>query len=719
MTILERLTAEFHLKPEQTENTVRLLDEGNTVPFIARYRKELTGSLSDQTLRELCERLEYLRKLEERKQAITEALTETGKLTDELADALQKAETLAQVEDIYRPFRPKRRTRGAMAREKGLEPLAALLLKQERGIDPEAAAEAFLTEAVPTVEDALSGAMDILAEDLADRADLRSRLRTLLWKYSKVAAQATDPEQETVYRDYYQFSEPLNRVADHRVLALNRGETAGALRVSITPEEPVAVAICRNLLVTGNTPSGHLVAKACEDSYRRLIFPSLERELRADLTGRASTSAIRLFSSNLRQLLLTPPLKGRVTLGLDPAYRTGCKIAVVDETGRVLETAVIYPTPPQSKTREAAQVLRRLILTHGVTVIAIGNGTASRESEAFVAELLPTLPVSVEYGIVSEAGASVYSASPLGAAEFPELDVTLRSAVSIARRLQDPLAELVKIEPRSIGVGQYQHDMPPAQLNEALAGVVEDCVNQVGVDLNTASAPLLCRVAGLNEATARSIVRYREENGAFQNRQTLLKVPRLGKKTFTQCAGFLRVSGGDCPLDNTGIHPEGYGAAEKLLAHTGFADAPLGRGLPTLRERAEEIGITQLSRELAVGEPTLQDMLEELTRPGRDPREELPPPKLRKDVLRLEELQVGMELTGTVRNLVDFGAFVDIGIHEAGLLHISQMSNRRIAHPTEVLKVGDVITVWVISVDVNRRRVGLSVHAPKQEGVGV
>ncbi len=717
MNIQQRLQEEFHLRESQVENVLKLIDEGNTIPFIARYRKELTGSLDDQVLRELSDRLAYLRGLEKRAGEIRSSIDAQGKLTPELAAAVEKAATLAELEDLYRPYKQKRRTRASVAREKGLEPLAAALLEQRRGFQPLEEAAAFVTGpdtppelAVETPEDALQGAKDVIAEDVSDRADLRKKLRSLLEREGVLSAKPTEgADPDGVYKMYYDFSEPLPKLAGHRILALDRGEREGVLKVSLTADLLKAKGLIIRELVRGNGPAQECVRNACGDSFDRLIFPSLERELRAALTERAAGQAIRVFSANLRQLLMQPPVKGTVTLGLDPAYRTGCKIAVVDSTGKVLDTAVVYPTPPQNKTREAAAKLTALIKAHGVTAIAIGNGTASRESEAFVAELIKELDQPVGYMIVSEAGASVYSASKLAAEEFPQFDVSLRSAVSIARRLQDPLAELVKIDPKSIGVGQYQHDMPKAQLDEALGGVVEGCVNQVGVDLNTASHSLLARVAGVSGAVARNIVLYREENGAFRSRKELLKVSKLGPKAFQQCAGFLRVSGGVEPLDGTGVHPESYGAARELIRICGYSETDVKEGrLIDIRKRAEELGLSRLCQELQLGEPTVRDMVEELAKPGRDPRDELPKPLLRSDVLELKDLKRGMELKGTVRNIVDFGAFVDIGVHEDGLVHISQICDRYIRHPLEVLNVGDVVTVWVLEADLKRRRIALT-----------
>lgn len=714
MDILQKLIEEFHLKPFQVENTVALIDAGNTIPFIARYRKEATGSLDDQVLRELNDRLSYLRGLEKRKQEILSSIEEQGMLTDELNAAIAAAQTLAEAEDLYRPYKPKRKTRASVARSRGLQPLAELIFMQQNGVVPLDAAADFVSEEndVPTAEDALQGALDIIAEDLSDDAGLRKALRAFLFRTGRIVTKAADPEAESVYTMYYDFSDQVNKIPGHRVLAIDRGEREELLKVSLEANHDEAVGIILKAVITGQNPSADAVAEAAADGYDRLIFPSLEREIRSQLTETASEQAIKVFSVNLRQLLMQPPVKGTVTLGLDPAYRTGCKIAVVDDTGKVLETTVVYPTPPQKKVKEAADKLRLLIQAHGVTTIAIGNGTASRESEAFVADLIKTLDRPVSYMVVSEAGASVYSASKLAAEEFPEYDVSLRSAVSIARRLQDPLAELVKIDPKAIGVGQYQHDMPKKRMDEALGGVVESCVNAVGVDLNTASAPLLSRVAGINAGIAKNILSYREENGAFTDRKQLLKVPKLGKKAFEQCAGFLRIPEADNLLDNTGVHPESYGACRLLLTECGCDAAETD--FSGLRAKAEAIGLPALAERIGVGTPTLNDIINELAKPGRDPRDELPKPLLRSDVLELSDLKKGMELKGTVRNAVDFGVFVDIGVHEDGLVHISQICNKFIKHPLEVVNVGDVVTVWVLDVDEKRKRISLTMKKPAE-----
>ncbi len=715
MTILERLTSEFHLRPAQVENTVALIDEGNTIPFIARYRKEVTGSLDDQVLRELHERLTYLRNLEEQREKIRVSLQEQEVLTDELEAALDAAMTLTDLEDVYRPYRPKRKTRASVARAKGLQPLAdALYAQPKTGEAPETLAQAFLTDEVVCVEEALQGASDIIAEQISDEASGRKRLRVVCMANGNVVTKAAG-EELGVYEMYKEYTEPLRRIPGHRILAVNRGEREEFLKVSVDCDRARSLFVLSSIHIVEGSVYADFVRAAMEDAYDRLIFPSIERELRNELTDKASTAAIKVFASNLRQLLMQPPVKGRVTLGLDPGYRTGCKVAVVDETGKVLDTGVIYPVPPHNKIEQAKALVRRMIDTYGVQVIAIGNGTASHETEVFVADLLREMAKGdVSYMVVSEAGASVYSASKLAATEFPEFDVSLRSAVSIARRLQDPLAELVKIDPQAIGVGQYQHDMPSAQLSEALDGVVESCVNAVGVDLNTASAPLLSRVAGIGGALAKNIVAYREENGAFQTRAALKKVPKLGPKAFQQCAGFLRVTDGKVMLDATAVHPESYAAAEKLLSVCGYTEADVRGGhVADLSERAEKQGIDTLAQTLQIGVPTLQDIIAELQRPGRDPRDELPPPLLRTDVMDMNDLKAGMELKGTVRNVIDFGAFVDIGVHQDGLVHISKITDRFIRHPSEVLKVGDIVTVWVESVDSAKKRISLTMKKPK------
>ena len=717
--IIQILAKELDKSPEHVENVVRLIDEGNTIPFIARYRKELHGAMDDTALRTLADRLQYLRNLDKRREEVKSAIEGQGKLTEELSAAIDAAATLAEVEDLYRPYKPKRRTRATVAREKGLEPLAQLLYAQEKdGPAPEAAAADYVDagKGVESVEDALQGAGDIIAEWISDDADIRKGLRELVWRkgYLVSAAAAKEPE-DTVYRLYYDFKSPLNRAMGHQVLAINRGEREEILKVSVEMDREAALIPIRRAVLRPGAPAMAFVRAAAEDAYDRLIFPSVEREMRNLLTENADEGAIHNFALNLKPLLMQPPVKGKVTMGLDPGYRNGCKVAVVDGTGKVLDTAVVYPTFSEKKKQEAIDVLARLIKKHGVAHIAIGNGTASRETEQMTVELIRQVGGGVSYMIVNEAGASVYSASKLAAQEFPDFDVNLRSAVSIARRLQDPLAELVKIDPKSIGVGQYQHDMPQARLDETLSGVVEDCVNAVGVDLNTASAPLLSYVAGLNNTTAKNIVAYREENGAFTGRKQVLKVPKLGPKAFEQCAGFLRVPESKNVLDHTGVHPESYEAAEKLLSLCGYSlnDVAAG-GIGALRERVKEQGEAQAAQACGVGVPTLRDIVAELMKPGRDPRDELPKPILRTDVLEMKDLKPGMELTGTVRNVIDFGVFVDIGVHQDGLVHISQLgAPRRVRHPSEVCAVGDIVTVWVLEVDEKKKRISLTMKKPR------
>ena len=718
-TIIQILARELGRSEAHVENVVRLIDEGNTIPFIARYRKELHGAMDDTALRTLADRLQYLRNLDKRREEVKSAIEGQGKLTEELSAAIDAAATLAEVEDLYRPYKQKRRTRATVAREKGLEPLAELLFAQAAdGPAPEEAAGAFVDpeKGVETAEDALQGASDIIAERISDDADIRKRLRELVWKKgSLVSAAAAKEPEDTVYRLYYAFRSPLNRVQGHQVLAINRGEREGVLKVSVEMDREAALIPVRRAVLNPGAPAMAFVRAAAEDAYDRLIFPSVEREMRGLLTEQADEGAIKMFGLNLKPLLMQPPVKGFVTMGLDPGYRNGCKVAVVDATGKVLDTAVVYPTFSQRKKEEAIDTLAKLIRRHGVAHIAIGNGTASRETEQMTVELIRRLGGGVSYMIVNEAGASVYSASKLAAEEFPDYDVNLRSAVSIARRLQDPLAELVKIDPKSIGVGQYQHDMPQARLDETLSGVVEDCVNAVGVDLNTASAPLLSYVAGLNNTTARNIVKYREENGAFTTRKGVLKVPKLGPKAFEQCAGCLRVPESRNVLDHTGVHPESYGAAEALLALCGYglSDVKAG-GLDGLRERVAAYGEEKAAEVCGVGVPTLRDIVGELVKPGRDPRDELPRPILRTDVLEMKDLKPGMELTGTVRNVIDFGVFVDIGVHQDGLVHISQLrEGRRVQHPSEVCAVGDIVTVWVLEVDEKKKRISLTMKKPK------
>ncbi|MBQ9959361.1 MAG: RNA-binding transcriptional accessory protein [Oscillospiraceae bacterium] len=712
------LAAQFSRRQDHIENVVKLIDEGNTIPFIARYRKEQHGTMDDQLLREIADRLQYLRNLDKRREEVLSSISEQGKLTEELSAAVAAAETLAQLEDIYRPFKQKRRTRATVAREKGLEPLAAILLAQNvKTGTPEQLAAPFVNEekGVENEAAALAGACDIIAEDLSDDAEIRRLLKELIRKKGRFVSKAAT-EQDSVYRLYYDFADPVSKVPSHRVLAINRGEAEKLLKAGIEVDEALALAILTRRAVKPGSITTALVETTCADSYKRLIFPSVEREVRAELTDMACEQAIRMFGLNLKPLLMQPPVKGRVTMGFDPAYRTGCKIAVVDETGKVLETGVVYPTPPHNKKEEARAILTRMIKKHGVTAIAVGNGTASKESEIFISELIKSLP-GVAYMMVSEAGASVYSASKLGAQEFPQYDVSLRSAVSIARRLQDPLAELVKIDPKAIGVGQYQHDMPAARLDETLAGVVEDCVNAVGVDLNTASPSLLARVAGLNATTAKNIVAYREENGPFKTRKAVEKVPKIGPKAFQQCAGFLRVADGSNVLDNTGVHPESYDAAKQLLKLCGAELADVVSGECDLAALVQLYGESKAAEQCGVGVPTVRDIVQELAKPGRDPRDELPPTMLRTDVLSMEDLKPGMVIRGTVRNVVDFGAFVDIGVHQDGLVHVSELADRFIKHPSEAVKVGDVVDTVVLSVDVQKKRIGLSIKQAKKAAV--
>lgn len=708
MDIIRKLREEFGITQSQAENTVRLLDEGNTVPFIARYRKEMTGSLDDQIIRQLSERLTALRNLEDRRTQVRTAIAEQGRLTDALAAKLDAAQTQTEIEDIYRPFRPKRRTRASIAKEKGLQPLADIIWGQKLIGTPEEAAKAFVDsgQGVDTVLDAINGAMDILAEQISDDADLRKLLREETIKCGAIVSKKTKDEP-SVYEMYYDYREPLKKAAGHRVLAMNRGEKEGFLSVKIEGEEEKLLQRMERRLIRRSSDTADILRWVIADSYKRLIAPSLEREIRNDLTEKAEEAAIGVFRENLRQLLLQPPISGKVVLALDPAYRTGCKIAVIDTTGKPLETTVVYPTPPQNKTAEAEKKLLALIEKYGVDLISIGNGTASRESELFVAEMLKKTSRRVQYIIANEAGASVYSASKLGAEEFPDYDVSLRSAVSIGRRIQDPLAELVKIDPKSIGVGQYQHDMNQKRLGEALSGVVEDCVNSVGVDLNTASPALLSYVAGIHATVAKNILKYREEHGKFTARRELLKVAKLGPKAYEQCAGFLRLPDSEMPLDRTGVHPESYAAAEGLLALCGYGLADVAaRKVSGLAKKIKSPEKT--AAELGIGVPTLEDIMRELEKPGRDPREDAPAPVLRSDVLSMEDLQEGMVLTGTVRNVIDFGVFVDIGVHQDGLVHISQICDRFIKHPLEAVRLGDVVQVKVLSVDLQKKRIALT-----------
>ena len=714
MDIIQTLAQELDKNPQHVKNVVQLLDEGNTIPFIARYRKELHGAMDDTSLRTLEERLQYLRGLAERRETVKKSISEQGKLTDELAAAIDNAKTLAEVEDLYRPYKQKRRTRATAAREKGLEPLASLLFAQERGCPrPEDAARSFIApeKGVETLADALQGANDIIAEWISDNAAIRGSLREMLEKRGTLRSLAAT-EEDSFYRLYYDFEQPLSRLQGHQILAINRGEKEKMLSATVLLDREQALPLLRRAVVKPGSAAMDFVKAAAEDAYDRLIYPSLEREMRASLTERADEGAIGQFALNLKPLLMQPPVKGKVTMGLDPGYRMGCKVAVVDGTGKVLDTAVVYPTYGERQKGEAIAALLKLIRKHGVEHIAIGNGTASRETEQMAVELIRQASASgahVSYMIVSEAGASVYSASKLAAEEFPQYDVNLRSAVSIARRLQDPLAELVKIDPKAIGVGQYQHDMPQKQLDDALCGVVEDCVNAVGVDINTASPSLLQRVSGLNATTAKNVVAYREENGAFTSRAQIKKVPKLGPKAFQQCAGFLRVPESKSVLDNTAVHPESYEAAKALLALSGYtlADVKESR-ISDLPERIKSYGEGKAAAEIGVGVPTLRDIVSELLKPGRDVRDELPKPILRTDVLEMKDLTPGMVLTGTVRNVIDFGVFVDIGVHQDGLVHISQVADKFIKHPSEVVSVGDVVKVVVLEVDEKKKRISLS-----------
>lgn len=712
MDFVTALSTQFQLKPWQVQKVMELIDEGNTIPFIARYRKEAHGSLDDQALRQIADRLEYLRSLEKKKEEVARLIEESGFMTSEVSQALEKAETLSEIDDIYRPFRPKRKTRASVAKAKGLQPLADCILEQNPTINPEQEALTYLNEEleVTSVEEALQGANDIIAELISDDAGIRKRLRVVTMEHALLTSKASNPEEDSVYAQYYEFSQPVKQIAGHRVLAIDRGEREGFLKAAVDLDKEKGLHIVYSTYVKGDSLCAEFVRQAAEDSYSRLIFPSIEREIRAELTEQAAEQAIKVFAVNLRQLLMQPPVKGNVAMGLDPGYRTGCKVAVVDATGRVLDTGVIYPTHSKTKAQEGKQVIKDMIAKHGVTVIAIGNGTASKETELFTAEVIAEMQgTPVQYMVVSEAGASVYSASKLAAEEFPDFDVTLRSAVSIARRLQDPLAELVKIDPKAIGVGQYQHDMPKKRMDEALGGVVEDCVNSVGVDLNTASPSLLEQIAGISTTVSKNIVQYREENGAFQSRAELKKVPKLGPKAFEQCAGFLRVNESKNMLDHTAVHPESYDAAKALLTLCGFDTKAIGKqSLAGLKERVDKIGLQQAAEQLEIGVPTLQDIIKELLQPGRDPRDELPPPMLRTDVLNMKDLKPGMELQGTVRNVIDFGAFVDIGVHQDGLVHLSQICDKYIKHPSEVLKVGDVVTVKVLSVDLEKKRISLT-----------
>ncbi len=710
MDIIQILKDELQINRSQVEAAVKLIDEGNTIPFIARYRKEATGSLNDEVLRNLDERLKYLRNLEERKAQVINSIREQEKLTPELEKKILAAATLVAVEDLYLPYRPKRKTRASIAKEKGLEPLANLISLQMTGTPVLKEAEKYISEekGVPTAEDALNGAKDILAERIAETAEYRTYIRKTTFQEGSLDSSARDEKTESVYEMYYNFTEPLKKTAGHRILALNRGEKEKILTVKITaPEEKILRFLEKKVITRDNPETSGILREVAEDSYKRLISPAIEREIRSELTENAEAGAIKVFGKNLEQLLMQPPITGRVVLGWDPAFRTGCKLAVVDATGKVLDTVVIYPTAPQNKVEESKKILKNMIKKYGVSLISVGNGTASRESEQIIVELLKEIPEQVQYIIVNEAGASVYSASKLATEEFPQFDVGQRSAVSIARRLQDPLAELVKIDPKSIGVGQYQHDMNQKNLSEALQGVVEDCVNKVGVDLNTASASLLEYISGINKTIAKNIVAYREENGVFESRRGLLKVAKLGPKAFEQCAGFMRIQEGKNPLDTTSVHPESYKAAEALLKRLGYDIHELSSGgIKGISRKVTDY--KKLSQELEIGEITLRDIVSELEKPARDPRDEMPKPILRTDVMDMKDLTPGMVLKGTVRNVIDFGAFVDIGVHQDGLVHISQMTDRYIKHPLEAVSVGDIVEVKVLSVDLGKKRISLT-----------
>ena len=720
MTIIQIIANELKLTVDQVEKTVALIDEGNTIPFIARYRKEVTGSLDDTVLRTLEERLTYLRNIEKRRQEVKDLIEAQGKLTDELIAAIDAAATITEVDDIYRPYRPHRKTRASVAREKGLEPLAELILAQNDRYEPsiEEQAAAYINEelGVATAEEALAGARDIIAEDVSDNAEYRKALRRQTFEHGFLSSKAAK-EEDSVYSQYYEYNEPLKKVLPHRVLAINRGEKEEFLKVSITVAGEIVLNYLYNCVLTNpKSPAAPHITSAVVDSYDRLIAPSIEREIRSDMFDQACEGAIKVFADNLSHLLLQSPLKGKTVLGFDPGYVNGCKLAVVDKTGKVVDTGVVYPTKPKCRTEEAKRVLRRMITTHKVDVVAIGNGTASKESELFIAELLGEMNCGCKYIVISEAGASIYSASKLAAEEFPDFDVMQRSAVSIARRLQDPLAELVKIDPKGIGVGQYQHDMKQARLDEALTGVVEDCVNAVGIDLNTASYSLLSYVSGINTTAAKNIVKYREENGEFTSRAQVLKVPRIGAKAYEQCAGFLRVPGSDEILDNTAVHPESYATARALLSLFELTEEDVRDGhLSGLAAKVKSYGVAKVCEQLAVGEPTLMDIIAELEKPGRDLRDTLPPPELRTDVMEMEDLKPDMILRGTVRNVIDFGAFVDIGVHQDGLVHISELSDRFVKHPAEVVSVGDVVEVRVLSVDLKKKRIALSMKMGKKE----
>ena len=716
MEILEQLTTEFNLRPDHAKNVVALLDEGNTIPFIARYRKEMTGAIDDQVLRKFADRYEYLLNLKKRKEEVAKAITEQGKMTEEIQTAIDGCATLTEIEDVYRPFKQKKKTRASVAIEKGLKPLAEFILEQNG--DPYAEAEKYI-DAEKGVEDvaaAIAGARDIIAEIISDNAELRKKLRTLFENHGEIQVKMVEDDEKGTYAMYADYAELVPEIKNHRVLAINRGEKEGCLKVKLYFNPDLAKRVCTAKYVHSKGACADIITEAADDGYDRLIEPSIEREVRAILTDRASEQAIKMFEVNLRPLLLQPPVKGKVTLGLDPGYRTGCKVAVVDPTGKVLATSVIYPVPPHNKTEESKKIIKDLITKCGVNVIAIGNGTASKETEIFVAELLKEIDADVSYAVVNEAGASVYSASPLAVEEFPDYDLTLRSAISIARRLQDPLAELIKIDPKSIGVGQYQHDMDKKRLDSVLGGVLEDCVNSVGVDLNTASVSLLKFVAGLNAGIAKNIVAYREENGAFTERKQLLKVSKLGAKAFEQCAGFLRVPGGTNIFDNTAVHPESYAKAEKLLSLFGYTtDDVRNNNLSDLPAKVKEFGEDKAAEYCELDKATMNDIISELIKPGRDVRDSLPAPKLRRDIMGIEDLAVGMEVEGTVRNVIDFGAFIDIGVHQDGLVHVSEISDKYIRHPSDILKVGQRVKAVIINLDIKKQRIGLSIKQVKKQ----
>ncbi|MBE7088021.1 MAG: RNA-binding transcriptional accessory protein [Clostridiales bacterium] len=716
MEILQQLISEFNLRPDHAENVINLLEEGNTIPFIARYRKEMTGAIDDQVLRDFNDRYEYLKNLEKRKEEVRKAITEQGKMTDEIEANIVACTTMTEIEDVYRPFKQKKKTRASVAIAKGLQPLADFILLQEG--DPYKEAEKYLDleKGVESVEDAIKGAKDVIAEIVSDNADLRKKLRTLYENHGEIQVKLVEDDEKGTYGMYADYSELIPEIKNHRILAVNRGEKEGCLKVKIYFNPDMAKRVCATKFLKSKGDCAKLITEAAEDGYERLIAPSIEREVRAILTERAGEQAIKMFEVNLRPLLLQPPVKGKVTLGLDPGYRTGCKVAVVDDTGKVLDTSVIYPVPPHNKIEEAKRIIKYLIKRCKVDVISIGNGTASKETEIFVAELLKEIDEDVSYAVVNEAGASVYSASPLAVEEFPDYDLTLRSAISIARRLQDPLAELIKIDPKSIGVGQYQHDMDKKRLDSALGGVLEDCVNSVGVDLNTASVSLLKFVAGLNAGIAKNIVAYREENGKFTSRSQLLKVSKLGAKAYEQCAGFLRIPGGKNILDNTAVHPESYKKAQKLLSLFGYTDKDVKEGkILDLAKKVKEFGEDKAAEYCELDKATMKDIIAELIKPGRDIRDSLPAPKLRRDLMGIEDLAVGMEVEGTVRNVIDFGAFIDIGVHQDGLVHISEITDRYIKHPSEVLKVGQQVKAVVINLDVKKQRIGLSLKQVKKK----